>query len=209
MANPNANVRLVPPAGATVSDFASVPGCSIQSDNSLYVPDPGWVEALVALGFKLYGTTLPTTQGAAGAAGAAGANGANAIRPAVETSASATPSATLNTYGSPVTITPPSGFTKFGALSEIDFTYGGTFGSETVTGSIHAVYSDASTSSEITGTGTSTGVHTTLSFAAGALDALFSATLDIVSFSFKIKSSLAAGSSIANATATVRGAATS
>lgn len=70
----------------------------------------------------------------------------------------ANPSATANTYGTVVNITPLTGFSSLVTLG-MNIVFGGTFGTETVTANVTVTYSDSTTAS-ITKTATATGTTT-------------------------------------------------
>ncbi|HEY8805477.1 MAG TPA: hypothetical protein VIM42_10315 [Clostridium sp.] len=103
------------------------------------------------------------------------------------------PSATANTLGTAVILLPATNFT--GIYPEaIDFVFGGTFGSETVTAQITATYSDLTTGI-VTKTATAVG---TTSFSNSDLMALIKDGVFITQASFQSKSTIA--SSLATVT---------
>ncbi len=104
-----------------------------------------------------------------------------------------TPSATLNTYGTPQLIIPGAGYSSV-HVESCDLVYGGTFGSETLTVKIIVTYSDGSTVTITSFTATATG---TTAMTLAQIRALHKNGVSIASISFSTASSLAAGSSVA------------
>ena len=113
-------------------------------------------------------------------------------------SSAASPSATANTYGTPVTFLPASGFYGL-EVAQIRVTSGGTFGAETLTAQIVFTYSDASTQTD-NKTFTATGVSADITNGEINLD-VFKDGLTLVQVSLQVQSTIA--SSTATATMTV------
>lgn len=113
--------------------------------------------------------------------------------------AAVTPSATANTDGTGVTMSPSTGENGFGLLGLGQVVFGGTFGSETVTATFTVTFSDATTAT-VTVTATATG---TTALTAANLLGLHKDNVYIKNVVVKAKSTIS--SSAATATATLLG----
>jgi hypothetical protein len=93
----------------------------------------------------------------------------------------ANPSATANTNGTQVDLTPPSGFASIVPLG-MNIVIGGTVGSETITAQVIATYSDSTTATlSKTFTATGTTALTTTDFITLFKDGVFINKLSVVS----------------------------
>lgn len=103
----------------------------------------------------------------------------------------ANPSATATTNGTAVTLLPPTGFMSLFPSAGIDVVFGGTFGAETVTATVKATYSDATTVTAIkTATAARTAIFTNADIRTLIKDGLYIQEIDVYSQS-SIASSVA------------------